>query len=844
MIIHFIKRLFYFLCNLESNQDNKAKQSTPHSRSSSAESDTQYRIDESRTSQYSSFTAQLPSTSQFTQSLERRKSLRSHSRAISQNSALTQSTSRYSESASPRPNKRQKRSIQSSKSVSSASASPTEPPQKINKSEFLEPTSKSRSNSKLSKDTRKYNLRHSIENITLDNDQQSDVMTVSRNKDIEQANGIKHVHSITNFTCEHCGRSSNVNYGDDGKNGNCVKQSVQDVESDKITSNSIEKESSMSNGKDDVKTDSSIECVNKNLINQHNLTRKKLNQITNAEFCSRFNDCICLNEKNKNIFSIKGDDTNTYIRIPKTPLMNLPLYDQQLLKTIGQYLTNLGFDLSFSAIQMECGYNLENPSASSLRECILSGKWDDAIWYIKKINHQIDDKSVINKIKLHIYEEKYIEHVLDKDTMNAFACLRNQMTPLGAEHSQIHFISQLLMVDDSDEILNITNRHRDRQVNRIKLLNKINEHLPSIVMINQDRLKTLIHHSYLYQKSSCIFHNKLDSDVHYSLLDDHICTSREFPTETQQVLTDHQDEVWVCKFSPNGKKLASGSKDGVIIIWNVDITDGSITLHKKLETQDVAICQLSWSFDSEFIVVCGTEESPDVWVYTAETGDLRVKLWNNADDSLTTACFLSNNKEFVVGGTRGQFYKCNLNGTIIDHVDGVRIHCLGVTNDGKSVIASDTHKRVKLYHFDPPKDEILFREDYDIMSFCLSRDNKFILLNVKQQGLHLWDMETKTLIRKFRGLNQTCFRLNSVFGGKNDGFICSGSEDNKVYIWNFEKETPISKLEGHSRAVNWVDWNPLLPKIIASASDDRTIRIWGPQGSKIDVEMQSYTMKE
>lgn len=49
-----------------------------------------------------------------------------------------------------------------------------------------------------------------------------------------------------------------------------------------------------------------------------------------------------------------------------------------------------------------------------------------------------------------------------------------------------------------------------------------------------------------------------------------LCSRRQFPCYTQQILTEHCNEVWFCKFSNDGTKLATGSKDTTVIIWQVD----------------------------------------------------------------------------------------------------------------------------------------------------------------------------------------------------------------------------------------------------------------------------------
>uniref|UniRef100_A0A915JC12 Uncharacterized protein n=1 Tax=Romanomermis culicivorax TaxID=13658 RepID=A0A915JC12_ROMCU len=85
------------------------------------------------------------------------------------------------------------------------------------------------------------------------------------------------------------------------------------------------------------------------------------------------------------------------------------------------------------------------------------------------------------------------------------------------------------------------------------------------------------------------------------------------------------------------------------------------------------------------------------------------------------------------------------------------------------------------------------------------------------------------------------FAVYSCFGGVNDNFVASGSEgvrnangteDFHVYVWrrDGQSEEPVVVLKGHHNVVNAVAWNPVDPTIMASCSDDGTVRIWGPPG--------------
>jgi WD40 repeat protein len=121
---------------------------------------------------------------------------------------------------------------------------------------------------------------------------------------------------------------------------------------------------------------------------------------------------------------------------------------------------------------------------------------------------------------------------------------------------------------------------------------------------------------------------------------------------------------------------------------------------------------------------------------------------------------------------------------------------------------------------------------------------------------------------RYIGHKQDRFVIRSAFGGEDDAFVLSGSEDSQIYIWHrqggqllkvaplasnplplfrrppqpsYHKYVPLrvrnsvltappcaQVLPGHSRSVNSVSCSPMHPNIFASASDDHTVWIWGP----------------
>lgn len=90
-------------------------------------------------------------------------------------------------------------------------------------------------------------------------------------------------------------------------------------------------------------------------------------------------------------------------------------------------------------------------------------------------------------------------------------------------------------------------------------------------MVPAHRLATLLQQAKDYQIYKCLYHLRFAEGPH-SLLTDHTCDSNAFPSATIKVLTGHKDEVWDIKFSHDGTKLASSSRDSCVIIWDTQVS--------------------------------------------------------------------------------------------------------------------------------------------------------------------------------------------------------------------------------------------------------------------------------
>ncbi|KAI5597214.1 hypothetical protein POPTR_002G055800v4 [Populus trichocarpa] len=494
----------------------------------------------------------------------------------------------------------------------------------------------------------------------------------------------------------------------------------------------------------------------------------------------------------------------------------------EFVRIIAKALHSLGYKKSCAHLEEESGIPLHSSAVDLFMQQVLNGNWDESVVTLHNIG--LKDENIVKSACFLILEQKFFELLDGDNIVDALKTLRTEIAPLCINNGRICELSSCIVSSTHCNSVGSSNQDNGRIKPRSKLLEELQKLLPPTVIIPESRLEHLVEQALTLQRDACFFHNSLDKEM--SLYSDHQCGRDQIPSRILQILEAHSDEVWFLQFSHNGKYLASSSNDRSAIIWEIDV-NGGVSLKHRLSGHQKPVSSVSWSPDDHQILTCGVEEVVRRW--DVSSGEC-LQVYEKVGLGLVSCGWFPDGKWIFSGINDKSICMWELDGKEVECWKGqktLKISDLEITSDGKQIISMCRPTAILLLDREA-KAERVIEEDQTITSFSLSRDNRFLLVNLLNQEIHLWSIDGNIrLVAKYKGHRRTRFVIRSCFGGLEQAFIACGSEDSQVYIWHRGSGDLVEALPGHSGAVNCVSWNPANPYMLASASDDRTIRIWG-----------------
>lgn len=303
-------------------------------------------------------------------------------------------------------------------------------------------------------------------------------------------------------------------------------------------------------------------------------------------------------------------------------------------------------------------------------------------------------------------------------------------------------------------------------------------------------------------------------------------------------------------FSPSSREALIGSSDGKIRVFKVsngelitELTGRSAPGYRReddrlqAQQQDMIVSSAMWGNSSSQIALSCNKELRLLEIDIGGGAQMpslmtSLRLQNHAYDAVLSA----DGRSFVsVGQDRMIRYVRLVDGKVVSRgPEPAAVTCLSRSSDGKYLASNLSNGCIHIWQLgdlsqpgsasegrrgmaSDPLDKPLHAaaDQTDVMTSengtdpmdCLPDAPLFILkgLQTSQQGR---------------------FVIRSAFGGVDDTFVATGSEDALVHIWHREKETLLTSVEGHQATVNAVAWNPRNHHMLASASDDHKVIIW------------------
>jgi WD40 repeat protein len=308
------------------------------------------------------------------------------------------------------------------------------------------------------------------------------------------------------------------------------------------------------------------------------------------------------------------------------------------------------------------------------------------------------------------------------------------------------------------------------------------------------------------------------------------------PQPPNRVLEGHQGSVLWLSFTPDGKTLASSSRDHTVKIW--DVANGKNTQTLTQPKSDV-YC-VSYSPDGTRLAACGIDNCTYLW--SVPSYELQEALLSDA--LLRNLSFSPDGKTLATAGYNHEVWLWNIakkteqkkrspKAVFKGHTG--KIKAVEFSRSGKLLVSGGMEPRVLVW--DPSEKEpkgpikVLDSTEKSFEAVAISPDEKTVVGNSSHGDLIVWDLESGKILKTLTGHVMEGDSLAFRPDGK---ILASGNKDETITLWNTATWEPIGVFTGNKGRIESIAFSPD-GKILANGGGggDTTIKLWDVSGIDI-----------
>ena len=240
-------------------------------------------------------------------------------------------------------------------------------------------------------------------------------------------------------------------------------------------------------------------------------------------------------------------------------------------------------------------------------------------------------------------------------------------------------------------------------------------------------------------------------------------------------LLGHADAIGCVRYSPSGKHLVSGSKDGALLLW--DASSGQLALKFAKHPQEVRSVAFAPSGEQ-----------------LASASGFTVRLFD----------------------VRGQELR-----RFSGHTAAIK--CLAFSTDGKRLATGSDDKTVRLWDVSTGRETQRYsRHTQGITALAFLPGGQHLASASRDQTIRLWDLRSGLETDLLDAQAGHVLDLASSPDGKR---LASAHFDTIVRIWNLESSHVVGQCAGHKQMVSGLTFT-LDGRRLLTASQDQSLRLW------------------
>ncbi len=292
------------------------------------------------------------------------------------------------------------------------------------------------------------------------------------------------------------------------------------------------------------------------------------------------------------------------------------------------------------------------------------------------------------------------------------------------------------------------------------------------------------------------------------------------------ICSGHEYPVYGVTWSPDGTRLATGSRDGTVRIWDAETGQplricGEVQWRVMPEWMRNIVRSVAWSADGARLAAA---ENHNVQLWDPNTGQRRKTYQKHRDRIWTvvwspdSACLASSSLDGYI-----HIWKATTLQTLLRfHGQSEDVRSLAWSPDGTRLASSGGDGTAKVW--DASTGQLLFMyqgHQGEVWAVAWSPNGKY-LAAAAWDGMKIWDASTGQphLDKTYRD-----DYLVSVSWSPDSTQLVTASLPGMLHIIDTTTGYTLRSFSGHTGEVHAVAWSPNGVHI-ASVSEDRTLRVW------------------